>query len=280
MEQIHLKIQKTLGPRAGLIEQVPFFILLLTFFLLPFFFIPSQGAPFLLTKSTILYGGVLVAFILWVLLRLADGKLNLPRNYTFLCFALVPLSTFIAFLFSPVKSVSFLGSGASIDSLMSIVVLSALLFLVPSSFKTKNAIFTGYAAVLLSFLVLGLFFIIRSVSIMNGGTALSFGIFGSLTENPLGKWNDVGIFAGAILMLSMLTFYFLKPPALSRFFLTALSVIALIVVSLVNFSVLWYILGIFSLVFFVYTIILKRKERSSSTAEGQMGEMSMGKKAS
>ncbi len=259
MEQIHLTIQKALGTRMRFIQQVPFFVLLITFFLLPFFIIPSVTVPLALSKSTLLYGGIIISFIAWILLRLSDGKLNLPRNYFFLCFLLVPLATLISFILSPVKGVSFTGPLGGIDSLLTILSLFSLFFLVPSAFKTKNSIFSMYTALFLSFAVFGLFYVIRGISIMNGGNALSLGIFSSISENVLGKWNDVGIFSGAMLMLSMLTFYFLRPPAFSRAVLSLVTLIALALVILINFKVLWYLVGIFSLVFFVYTLISKKR---------------------
>jgi len=259
MEQIHLKIQKAIEPHSKLIEKIPFFVLVATFFLLPFLFVPSASVPFILTKQTLLFGGIAIALIAWLLLRLTDGRFTIPKSVPFIAFALVPVAVLISFFLSPVKGISLVGPGAEVDSLLAVLFLSSLFFLVPSAFGSKKSVFTLYVAFFAAFILVGLFYAVRILSIANGGSAFSFGIFSDITSNPLGKWNDIALFSGAALILSMFSFHFLRPTKWPKALLVIASIIALLLVAIVNFASVWYVLAIFSLVFIVYSVIVRQK---------------------
>ncbi|HZS42723.1 MAG TPA: tetratricopeptide repeat protein [Candidatus Paceibacterota bacterium] len=122
----------------------------------------------------------------------------------------------------------------------------------------------------MAFLVLALYQILHLIA--GPSSFLSFKYFLDVTANPIGKWNDLGVFSGVAVLLSLISLELL---ALSRGF-KILSYIVLVVglflLALTNFTVIWNtpitivtIIGFFALVFFVYFI-------SSNNAEIQTAE--------
>ncbi len=271
MEQIHIKIKKTIEPHSKIIGKIPFLVLTALILLLPVFVLPLPGFSLLLSKHALLLGGILLTLIAWTLLRLSDGVLVIPRSPWCALFVLVPLATLVSFFVSPAKATSLWGSGSEVDSLFSTLLLFAVLFLIPSAFRTKNSLFTGYVTFFISFLLFGLFYAVRSISVIYGGDVFSFGIFNDITANPLGKWNEIALFGGAALVLSTFTFYFLRPPLFSRLLLWLIVFLSIALSVIVNFIAYWYVVGIFGLMFLVYGFFvrqkLSRESVSSASAE-------------
>jgi hypothetical protein len=85
---------------------------------------------------------------------------------------------------------------------------------------------------------------------------LSLGILDDKTNNLLGSWNAFGIFAGALAIISMFSLEFLSPTKKKKILLTAILIISLFLIASVNFPLIWRLLGIVSLVIFVYKISL------------------------
>lgn len=246
---------------VGWLENIAFIILLSVLFLLPIFFIPSASFPFQFSKMFLLSLFVLVPFACWILARLKDGKFVLPATVIIIAAAGTLLAAMISGLFSGAVGWSFSGQFLDLGTVGSMAVLFLLMFLVPIVFCSKDRVFYAYIVFFSAFFLIAVFQILRLIF---GADFLSFGIFTDMTSNTLGKWNDLGIFFGIGAVLSLITIELIS---LSRFFkilsYTAL-VVSLFFLALVNFTPVWYILGIFSLIFLVYVISFDKSEGAAA----------------
>ena len=238
-------------PRRRGLERIAAAVLLLLAFLLPVFFIPSVAFPFQLSKSLLLSLAVLLAFSLFVIARLRDGAFALPASPLFVALGAV-LSLFVlSGLLSGSIVPSLLGAGFEVGTAHNLLILSLLVFLVSLLFRKPEQIFNGYLAFLASFFLIAFFHLLR---LALGPDFLSAGVFVETVANTIGKWNDLGIFFGAAALLSLVTVELLSLNRLFRLLLYGALGVSLFFLALVNFGTLWFVLGLFSLVFLVYLI--------------------------
>ncbi|PIT96990.1 hypothetical protein COT82_00165 [Candidatus Campbellbacteria bacterium CG10_big_fil_rev_8_21_14_0_10_35_52] len=233
------------------LENLSLYIIVGVVFLLPIFFIPSISAPFLFTKSLLIFISILAAFFLFLISKLKRGVLTLPRNLVILTAWAIPLAYFISALFSGNIGKSLLGQGFEIDTFGFFAVMALILSIVPLLFRTKESIFRIYITFGFSFLFLVLF---QGLRLIFGADFLSFGIFTNPTANLIGKWNDLGIFFGLILMLSLITMEGLSLNKLYKIIMYIIFVISLFFLSVINFFSVWIVLGIFTLGLFIYNL--------------------------
>lgn len=239
--------------------------LTLTVFLLPFFFIPSQMFPVQFTKTLVLFIGVLLAFVAFVLGRLKDGTLTIPRSYLLLSVWLLPLAYGLSALVSGGGfSLSFTGRQFEVDTFSYVIVAALLTTLVSILFKEKEHILRAYAAILASFAIVALFQVAR---LFIGPEFLSFGIFTDGTGNLVGKWYDLAIFAGFVAVLSLTTLESLALRGVAKWALYLLMLISLFLLAIINFSPVWYVIAVFSLGFFMASL-LRGLMRSHHGTEG------------
>ena len=83
---------------------------------------------------------------------------------------------------------------------------------------------------------------------------LSLGILGDKTDNILGSWNILGIFAGFTVIVPLFFLEFFSTSKVLKWLLGILIALSVLMVIMVNFSAVWIILGIFSLLIFVYKV--------------------------
>lgn len=243
-------------------------VLTLTVFLLPFFVFPTQALPVQFTKTFIVFLGVLVAAILYMLARLKDGTLMIPRSYVLLAVWFLPLAYGLSALLSGSSfSLSFTGRQFEVDTFAYIVIAALGTTLVALLFKEKEHILRAYAAFVIAFAILSLY---QGIRLLAGADTLSFGIFTDGTGNLVGKWNDYGIFLGFIAVLSLVTLESLSLRAMPKIALYALLAISLFFLAVVNFSPIWYMLGIIALGFFMASVMRSMTHTEHGYGEAQM----------
>lgn len=236
------------------------FVILSLLFLLPIIsFIPFKGIdiPF---KGYLVIFASFVALLFWSFARLSDGVIMYPKNplYKFLGFFLV--SSFISLLLSPVFANSFLGNYVEMTTFVSTVAL-AIIFFIISTFDLKNISKLLKVVWLSSFLgVIGSFV----------GYYLNFKgftFFYSIANQSLfGSWTDTALLSGALLITGM-TVLISSTDALKRktkFILYINTIVALLSLVVINSTIIWYIVGVFSLVSFVYVLSMNTKNVISS----------------
>ena len=252
------------GAPVGFLENIAYILLLSVPFLLPLFFIPSISFPFQFSKMFLLSVLVLVSFICWILARLKDGKFVVPATAITVAGAAMFLATVISALFSGTVKWAFVGQIVDLGTAGSVSILFLLMFLVPIVFRSKDRIFYAYLLFFASFFLIAAFHILR---LFFGPEFLSLGIFNDPVSNMLGKWNDLGAFFGIGTVLSLITLELISLSKIFKILSYSALAVSLFFLVIVNFTPVWYVLAIFSLIFLVYIISFNRSESMQSSSE-------------
>jgi tetratricopeptide (TPR) repeat protein len=244
-----METENNLKPVESFADKFSAWVIIAIIFLIPVIFIPSNVVPFQFTKVIVLYIGVIVSLIAWIIARLNDGKLSYSRHGVFLALGGIVLTYLAAAAFSPAKYVSFIGQGFEVSTFAFIAVMAIFVFLVSHIFVNRQRSAYVYLAFLASFVVIALYQLIR---LLGGPSVLGFGIFTTPTDNLVGSWNDLGIFFGATALFSFISLELLRMPKMMRSASIAVLAISFFFLTVVSFSSIWYLLGIFALIFFIY----------------------------
>ncbi|MAF59224.1 hypothetical protein CL631_00015 [bacterium] len=233
------------------LDNIALWVLTALIFLLPIFFIPSESAPFQFTKTLLIVLAVLSTFILFIVARLKSGTAIFSRNILFLIPWALPISYFISSLLGNTTLFSLVGQRFEVDTFGFMTVMALLLSLVSILVTTKKEILRIYFALFISFIILALF---QSIRLIGGPEILSFGVFTTPVDNLLGKWNDLAIFYGLIIVLSLVSLGGLTLGKVHKLILYTALVLAILLLAVVNFFTAWLVVGLFALGFFVYIV--------------------------
>ncbi|MFT5179590.1 MAG: tetratricopeptide (TPR) repeat protein [Candidatus Paceibacteria bacterium] len=247
--------KKLFGIKLPKITSMPAYIVMLLAVLLPIIFLPVSVTGFQTTKVFVFMTLTLLTLGFWVFTRLKNDTFVLPFNLLTLSIILVPLVYLITSLFSGNVSVSILGKLSEIDTTLVIATLFVLMGLVASVFQDLGKTFKLYSVILISFLIVSVFHILRLVFL---DFMPNFGFFGSVTTNTVGKWNDLAIFSGLIIVMILTTLESIKSNRNFKIVQYSAMVLAIALLILVNFTLVWYLVGIFALLFFVYFFSVNR----------------------
>lgn len=239
---------------SNIFDRLSFFSLLLVITLLPVFFLPFTKIPVEISKGLLLVFGLAASFIFWVIARFFDGKLVLPKSWLLVSgFGVV-----VAFLISAISSgssfansqVSLFGTMLDVGSFWFIFSAFLLMFMsaiVVQTPKRAKVVLFGIivsSAIVLIFQSLHLFMPVK----------LSLGILGSKIDNIVGSWNAFGIFAGFSCLIFLLVIEFFSISKVKKILLGTLILLSLLSIAAVNFPLVWILVGISSLIVFVYKV--------------------------
>lgn len=268
MEKLKIKVEEAVD-NVSKLENLAYVILIITAFLLPVFFIPSLSFSFQFSKSVFVSLAAVVAFALWLIARLKDGRFLLPNNKIFLAAAIILIVYLISSLFSSVVTVSILGQGFELGTWSNLLIMFILMFLFSALFRPKERVFYLYLTLFCSFFLIVAFHVLRFVF---GAGFMSFGLFTDITSNLIGKWNDLGIFFSMVSILAMITLELLTLNRLFKILVAIIFGLSLLSLIVVNFSTIWYALLFFSVVFNVYLFAYGREFKSGQTASDNPDE--------
>ncbi len=241
------------GGKTGILDKISSKILLLITFLIPIFFLPISSISTQFSTSLLFSFGVILAVVFFVTGTLLRGSIDLPRpsKYILGFTAIVPVVYTLAGLANGFSRMDFFGYTFDISTIGFILLGFAYLFIVSLLFREKSVIFYSYFAFLISAIILSVFVIMRLIW---GEDFLSFGVFNNITNTPVGSFNNLGIFFGVGVLLSLLTYQMVRLSFFMRALLTFALVLSLFFLALVNFSLIWIILAVSSFLFILYNI--------------------------
>jgi tetratricopeptide (TPR) repeat protein len=237
------------GERISKIENVTRFVLLVLAFLLPIFFIPGQTFPLQAGKLTLISVGVILSFILWIVSRLRAGNFKLPKHLIFYSAGAILLFGLISTLFSGSIMESFIGTGGETNTFFFTIVLFTFSLVAFKVFRSPKRVLSLYSAIFISLSILAVYQILR---LLIGADFLDFGVLGSAVSTPLGRWNDLGIIFGLGTVMSLTTLEFLKPTKLLKLGLYVFTLLALLMVIVINSLSIWIVLAASLLLLSVY----------------------------
>lgn len=241
--------------------------------LLPIFFLPSTISGLGAVKAIVLYGGVLLAFSLWVVAQFIEGNLRVAKNWVLGAIGIWVLATFVGALTSSNTHLSLWGRGFSVDSFSTVLILGLFAFVVSAFAREQRkliklflAAFTGSVATVLLQVI---FFATKSVPFV----ATYFGHVAS-QGTLVGTWVDFAYFVTFTFLLSLLMSEVLMPRGFFKYFSIFSMILSIAVLACINFKTSWVIIIVSSLLVFVYKSSVERsishlfnQSQSTDTAE-------------
>jgi tetratricopeptide (TPR) repeat protein len=245
-------------------NRLSFAILLATLFLSLFFFVPYVPVTLEASKGFLISIGMTLSIFFWFVARLGEGTFKIPKERLILFAGLIPLVFLAASFFSSSKYISLFGSGFEFGTFGSMLVLFILFFLSSVYFQSKKRFGYFYKALFAGAAVLALF---ELVNIFIGfGQFVS--VFKGITSgNLLGSWNNFGFFFGLIVLLSIFTLEFTRIKGVFRILQYFLLTTGLLFLVIINTPLIWLLVGLFSIVIFVYIISMHHARRDAPHEE-------------
>jgi len=228
--------------------RISVFIFYCLVFLLPIFFLATAIAPVIFGKSLLIYGATTSAFIFWIISRLQEGELKIPKSGLLLAAGGIIASWLISSIFSLIPSISFMGMGYEIGTFFFFLFLCLALFLISILFQDEQRAMIFYFALFLSSAIVFIFQLFQTVFKIK----ILPSIFQVSTDNLIGSWNDFAIFFGFIGLTALSLFALFRFSRVLKTMFLILIILSLLAMLAVNFSTAWIIFGLFILVLFVY----------------------------
>ena len=239
-----------MGEKESRLDKVILYFLIPLTFLIPIFFIPTLNIE--ASKGVLLSTLVAISFFLWLVARMKEGNFTIPRSSLLLAGIAIPAVVLLSALFSQVKHVSLIGLGYETGTFAMIFIFFLLMFLASIFFQKQSRIFYFYSALLVSFVVVLLYQI--AIIVFNIFNIVPANILPTLPGNLLGKWADLATFFGLVLMLALVGIELISVRKVFKIFLIIVLGLALLSLAVINFALLWIIIGFLSLVVSVYAL--------------------------
>ena len=227
------------------------FSLVALVFLLPLFFLVGLWASVGFQKVLLALGVLTLAVSTLGILALHQNQIKTVLPWSAAAFVVFFVVSIISATFSSSPSDAFRGSLVEIDTVVSTLIVLGLMLLPLSLQGSKKSAMNFVQGFFLSSLILLSYVVLRFFV----GPVLSFGSFDTVTSSPLGGFNDLAIFAGLIVLASILTLLFLPLRVGLQSILALAIMLSLVVLSVVNFLFVWIVVGLFSLIVAAYVIL-------------------------
>ncbi|MDP4020719.1 MAG: tetratricopeptide repeat protein [Candidatus Adlerbacteria bacterium] len=224
-------------------------------------FIPTTWFPFQLGKLAIFAALLSLAVIFFTA---GGGVRELLKAHGLrlaLLVALLPLTYLLSWYFSQNPAVGITGFGIETDTVI-FTTLGFLAFLL--SFVLFRTLRTAYLLTQVVFWGLVAAAVFQLLAIIFGTGLLPFEAFTDRSVNLIGKWNDLGLIVGLLVLMSltMLEFASLSP---ARFIgLAGLLAVFAFLLGIINFTLVWGLILGFSLALALVKFISQKVPRGES----------------
>jgi tetratricopeptide (TPR) repeat protein len=223
---------------------------------LPLFILPIPGIAPPAGKVLLIQIAAIALFLVWLWKQFRARTLTLTRSALSYTLLALPLLVFVASLLSQDFGLSFFGEGFSTSSGLSWVSLGLLGFLAAQIFTSYKRVVALYAALVIPFLVVALFQVLRFVL---GPNVLQFGVLNSDIATLVGNWNDLGIYAGFVLLVSLVGLEFLKLKSTYRRLLFVVMAASVVMLFLTNVSLAWLAVTVGTFLVFLYKAAFRKE---------------------
>lgn len=236
--------------RSNIFDRLSFLSLFLVVVLLPLFCLPFTNIPVETSKGLLLVVGLAACIIFWAIGRFSDGKIIFPKSWLLVSGFGVVLATLLSAMFSKSVQVSLFGTMFDVGSFWFIFTGFVLMLFSSIIFRTPKRAKTVMLGVILS----SVFVLILQGVRLFLPTTLSLGILAGKTGNVIGSWNAFGLFAGFAGLMFLLVVEFFPISKMEKLLLQIFILLSILLAASVNFPLVWLLLGISSLVIFVYKV--------------------------
>ena len=263
--------------RTNIFDRLSFLSLFLVVILLPIFCLPFTNFPVETSKGLLLVVGLAACIVFWAIARFVDGKIIFPKSRLLGAGFLVVLVYLISALFSTSRDSALFGSMFDVGSFWFVfagfvlMFMSAVIFRTPKQAKTVLLGSILSSAFVLLFQGFRLFVLPIFTSMPKVYVPLtkifSLGILADKTGNILGSWNALGLFAGFAGLMFLLVVEFFPISKKEKILLQIFILLSVLLAASVNFTLVWILLGISSLIIFVYKVSITLHRNEGEEAE-------------
>ncbi len=239
-------------------------VLVAVFGLTPLFFIPSPVVSIDYAKSFLVIGGLLLALVLFSLATLRSGKISLSVPTLALVFWGIAASAVVSALLSGDRFDAFFGNTLEVHTAGFVALMAGVISIPLLLNFSKAMIMRVYIVLGASTLVLGLYHVARLVF---GQTLLSFGLFNSVVDSPLGGWNSLALFFGLVILLLLIALEQLPLTKPGRIFFAIIILFSLLMLVVINFFAIWVVLALVGMVVLMYGLVKERFSEQSLARE-------------
>ena len=240
-------------------------------FLLPVFFMPVSGVSLYVAKITLLATGLVAIFAIFLSTVLSTGVIEIPKVKYLLPILLFAIISLVSSAFSGSISSSIVGSTFDLGTSGSILMLTFALFMTVFSVKSISTMGKVVSAFIYSMVALSAYTLLGAF----GSSLLPVSIASQMPLFLAGGVVDTAIIFGGAIILSLCALNMAELGKKMKIILSVLIAFGLIFVAAANFMPVVYILGIFSLVFFVYILSWSVGRPRSSEEENQNRRISL-----
>ncbi len=206
------------------------------------FIIPSVWFPLQLGKVAIFAVFLAVSLTFFLLAGGVREFLHSRGSRAALLVVALPLVYLVSWYFSVDRSIGLVGYMFDTDTVL-FTTLSTLAFLLAFGlFATARAARTLMYTVAGSILAPVLF---QYVVMFFGTSVVPFAVFADRSINLIGKWNDLGLLAGILLVLVLFVLEFVSLSTVRRLLLGALALVLVLLLAVIQFPLVWgMVLGV------------------------------------
>jgi tetratricopeptide (TPR) repeat protein len=220
-----------------------------------FFFIPYVPVTLEASKGFLLSVGTTLSVFFWLIARLGEGKFTFPKDRLIIFVAIIPLVFLISSFFSSSLYISLFGNGFEMGTFGSMLILFIIFFLSSIYFQKEKRLWFFVGMLFLGGLILSVFELLNMF--VGFGRFLPGLLQGISSGNLVGSWNNFALLFGLIVLLSIFTLEFLKTKGFSLIVQYFLLVSGLFFLIIINIPLVWLLVGVFSIIIFVYSISLQ-----------------------
>lgn len=232
------------------------YILAIVFGLLPILFLPLEGVSVLYLKVVLVIVSLLVVVILFSFSVLRSGVLKFSFPLPLCGLWLIAIFSLISTLLSNDFRDGFFGESIDSQTTLFLFVLALISTFAMQLLNTKSSVMRLYVLLSAGTLLLAAFHILR---LFVAPSTLSLGMFGdSRIATPIGSWNDLAIFFGLAILISLVALEQLSLTKMGKGLFGGVVVVALIMLAVINFSPVWFVLAIVGLVVLIYALAKDR----------------------
>lgn len=247
-------------------------IIVFVFGILPLFFIPVSYISLDYAKTVFVIGGVLLAIVFFSLSVLRSGTIKITAPWALGALWVVAIAVSISALLSGDMRDSFVGDTLEVHTAVFVLLIALTSTVMSITQQTKATIMRLYILLTFSGVVLAVFHLLR---VAFGADFLSLGVFNSLVLTPMGGWNDLALFFGLSILLSLVALEQLPLTKSGKILFSTVVILSLAMLAIVNFFAVWLVLGLVSLAVLMYSLTKDRFAEKTMTLEGKKSSISL-----
>ncbi len=232
---------------SEILNSLGYWALLLLVVVLPIFVFTSSNVPSLMVK--IFVGGslVFIALLFFAIQYIRAQEIQIPKSLILFGVWALPFAYILSSVFTP-KGQAFFGEQLTMDSTVFMLIIAIAVTVTAMTLNSIKRSLGLYLSMLGAVTILSLAEIVIFFARDNVST------WGLQSVSLVGTLNDLAVFFGLIAIFVMLSLILLPITALVRGVLWVVLFASSFFLIVANLTVLWWIMGAFSLAFLVYSI--------------------------